>query len=193
MKLSVLNEGAWGYGPLDNDAASDRKWEIGRSAVEGLSDDLMNKSDPRKMYHAIGLWLDLEDRLETRHSYLTDDIKAKHFALAREAIEWLLNNTGELHYDEPSKVENILKRMQDYIESQELELVENIAPDHKDMLKSLFTDNPIMSMALEPKEDSIEELEDEIGDEISQKSYGQSSNYHRLNTYGNDDIRGSQK
>lgn len=71
-------------------------------------------------------------------------------------------------------------------------------PDHKDMLKSLFyDDNPIFSMALEPKEEFededdeisyINQLIDAVGDIDNTAKYGQSSNYHRLNTYGNDEI-----
>jgi len=64
---------------------------------------------------------------------------------------------------------------------------------HREVLGSLFTDKPLSSLALEPNENGIEELEDDLGDELDKSYFGRSSNFHRLNTFGNDDIRGSQK
>lgn len=116
-----INEGAWGHGPLDNDSASDQKWEVARNALKGIDKQLADQSEPDGMYHAIGLWLDLEDRLETQYTYFTDDIKAKYHALAKEACEWLLENPDKLadHYREPKKIEKILKNMLNWIEEKE--------------------------------------------------------------------------
>lgn len=69
-----------------------------------------------------------------------------------------------------------------------------ILPSHKEILHSLFSDKPLSSIALEPKDDvdEIEELEDAVEDSISAPRFGRSSNYTRLNTNGEDDVRGGK-
>ena len=66
--------------------------------------------------------------------------------------------------------------------------------DIKAMVNSLFTDSPILSMALEPKdEDDLEELEDELSDVTDRATYGRSANFTRINTGGEDDVVGASQ
>ena len=56
----MLNEGAWGHKPLDNDAASDWKWVFGKMIYTEIRDNLkkwMENDDLFNIYNAISTWL----------------------------------------------------------------------------------------------------------------------------------------
>lgn len=71
--------------------------------------------------------------------------------------------------------------------------------DYSSIIASFFTKSPSISFALEPKEikdkdkdDDIEDIEDDIEDDMAVAQYGRKSNFTRINTGGEDEVRGGK-
>ena len=57
--LQKIDEGIWGYKPLDNDHASDWKWRFGNLIYEeivGSLEQWIGENDLLKIYEGIGMW-----------------------------------------------------------------------------------------------------------------------------------------
>jgi len=106
----ILYEGTWGSGPLDNDSASDWKWEIGDILIDEIQNKLETKNFDNK-YHAIGMWQFLKINLETNYSFFTEDEIKKMDLLVSETANQLLDNPDKLInlYKNPKEVEKYLK------------------------------------------------------------------------------------
>lgn len=106
---TLLKEGAWGYGPLDNDSASDWKWVFGDMIIKEIKDKMESK-DFKYKYYAIGMWQFFRVALETNYSVFKDDeIKEMNMLMAKTAKE-LLENPGELinQYKNPKEIKKYL-------------------------------------------------------------------------------------
>ena len=68
----ILDEGAWGHGPLDNDSASDWKWKFGDMIMKEIKSKLKGDDFGNK-YHAIGMWEYFRNTLKTQYSFFSDD------------------------------------------------------------------------------------------------------------------------
>jgi hypothetical protein len=55
IENSPLNEGAWGYGILDNDSALDKQTEFGKSSLILLQTRMMNANDDNEKWANLGV------------------------------------------------------------------------------------------------------------------------------------------
>jgi len=96
--------GSWGHGPLDNDTASDWKWDIGESILNEILARL--KSDnPWNQYEAIGMWDFMRQRLYTQYSFFTVNVVKAVNAKCRAAAKKLYEDSRiDEQYNNPFKV-----------------------------------------------------------------------------------------
>ena len=114
MRAKFINEGAWGHGPLDNDSASDWKWQIGDVIIEEIKEKL-NSSDKNAdikmnhIYYAIGMWEFLKERLKTNYSFFTDEEIEEMDNLTITAAGELLEDGYGSNYSSPDKIKIYLQ------------------------------------------------------------------------------------
>ena len=101
--FNVIQEGAWGHYPLDNDAVSDWKWKFGAMILKELKNKLKG-NDLSYQYYAIGLWEFFKERLETNYSFFSDDEIEEMDKLTNTTAKELLQSDFMNAYDEPDKV-----------------------------------------------------------------------------------------
>lgn len=108
----LLSEGAWGHGPLDNDAASDWKAEIGELILKEIKHKLRSSSDANYKYYAIGMWEFIRDRLKTQYSFFDDTEIQEMNLLCRKTADYLTKHPDKLihRYNNPEKVQAYLNR-----------------------------------------------------------------------------------
>lgn len=105
----ILNEGAWGQGPLDNDLASDWKWTFGKMIIKEIENKLID-NDLKYKYYAIGIWEDLKNKLKTQYTYFTNKQIVKMNELSKKAAKEILEQPDKMinHYDNPKKIKSYL-------------------------------------------------------------------------------------
>jgi hypothetical protein len=110
MKINpeIIEEGAWGHYPLDNDAVSDWKWEFGEMILKELKSKLKG-NDLSYQYYAIGLWKFFKKRLETQYSFFSDEEIEEMDKLTSTIAKELLQTDSMDSYDKPDKVKIYLK------------------------------------------------------------------------------------
>ncbi len=116
-----LNEGAWGSFPLDNDSASDWKWEFGDVIIDKLKEKLDSQNQEEALrfddaYHAIGMWEFFKDKLKTQYSFFSDDEIEEMDNLTKEVAQKLLDSGYGKDYKEPEKVQTYLQNYINQIE-----------------------------------------------------------------------------
>lgn len=104
----ILQEGAWGHYPLDNDAVSDWKWEFGAMILKELKEKLKG-DDLSYQYYAIGLWKFFKERLETQYSFFSDEEIEEMDKLTNTIAKELLQGDFGGSYEEPDKVKTYLQ------------------------------------------------------------------------------------
>lgn len=117
MRAKLINEGAWGHYPLDNDSASDWKWKFGDMIIaeiknkinKGLKSD--QYSDWSYLYYSIGMWEFFKERLKTQYTFFTDDEIEEMDKLTTKAAQKLLDaDYGKVGgWKEPDVVNTYLK------------------------------------------------------------------------------------
>jgi len=108
MNERVIEEGAWGHYPLDNDAVSDWKWKFGAMILKELKDKLKG-DDSSYQYYAVGLWELFKERLKTNYSFFSDDEIEEMDKLTNGVAKKLLKSDFMDSYEEPDKVKVYLK------------------------------------------------------------------------------------
>lgn len=112
----IIQEGAWGHYPLDNDAVSDWKWEFGEMILKELKNKLKG-DDLSYQYYAIGLWKFFKERLKTQYSFFSDEDIEEMDKLTNTTAKKLLQSDFMDSYDEPDKVKIYLKNyMNQYLD-----------------------------------------------------------------------------
>ncbi len=101
--FNIIEEGAWGHYPLDNDSVSDWKWEFGDMIMKELKDKL-NGDDSGYQYYAIGLWEFFKEKLKTQYTFFGDDDIEEMDKLSTDVAKKLLNDDFIDSYNEPEKV-----------------------------------------------------------------------------------------
>ena len=107
-----INEGAWGHGPLDNDGASDWKWEFGDDILKRIKHKLKSR-DLNDLYYSIGIWEFFKSRLKTQYSFFTEDEIKEMDELTIKATETLLSSEYIEEYRNPEEVKNYLESFLD--------------------------------------------------------------------------------
>jgi hypothetical protein len=111
IENSPLNEGAWGYGILDNDSALDRQTIFGKYALNLLTHELKMSSDSNIMWANLGVLVDFLKKYDHEELRFTDDFNS--------AIELCKNSVFNLQRDknfitswsDKSKIKSELKRI----------------------------------------------------------------------------------
>lgn len=83
--------GAWGHHPLANDAASDWKWHFGEDIIKRIKTGLAS-GDPDRVYHAIGMWDFMKERLSCNYSFFNGDESNEMNKLCEEIALELIND-----------------------------------------------------------------------------------------------------
>jgi len=107
-EFNILQEGAWGHFPLDNDAVSDWKWKFGDMILKELKDKLKG-DDTHYQYYAIGLWEFFKERLETQYSFFSDEQIEEMDKLTNTIAKKLLESDFGDSYEEPDKIKIYLE------------------------------------------------------------------------------------
>lgn len=110
MRLKSIIEGAWGSKPLDNDAAADWKWEIGKIIISEIESKL-NGDDYNYKYYAIGMWEYIKKALYTQYRFFTTDMEMDMDKLVKKTCQELLDNPDKLinQYKNPTQIISYLK------------------------------------------------------------------------------------
>lgn len=116
-----VDEGAWGHGPLDNDAASDWKWDFGDLIIKELKTKLKIKNAKEylrynELYYAIGMWEFFRKQLETQYTFFTEDEVTEMDDLTIDAAEFLLTKKKKEWSDMYKNPKYITKYLEHYIE-----------------------------------------------------------------------------
>ena len=106
--FNIIQEGAWGHYPLDNDAVSDWKWKFGDMILKELKNKLKG-DDLSYQYYAIGLWKFFKERLKTQYSFFSDEQIENMDELTYSIAKKLLESDFMNSYNEPDKVKIYLK------------------------------------------------------------------------------------
>ena len=114
----IINEGAWGHYPLDNDSAADWKWKFGDLIIKELKSKI-NKSLKIKdessykkdyAYYAIGMWEFFKEKLDAKYSFFTDDEISEMDGLTYKCAKTLLDNPKTIEsYDDPQIIKTYLE------------------------------------------------------------------------------------
>lgn len=108
---SPLNEGAWGYGILDNDSALDRQTKFGKYALTLLTSKIKNSISNDDRWANLGVLVDFIKKYDDDEIRFTDEYS--------NAIELCKNTTLELQQNEefisswsdPTKIKSELRKI----------------------------------------------------------------------------------
>jgi hypothetical protein len=106
-----LNEGAWGYGILDNDSALDNQTKFGRYALSLLTHKITSSKTTDEKWANLGVLVDFIKKYDDDEIRFTDEYSS--------AIELCKNTTLELQQDEkfisswsdPTKIKSELRKI----------------------------------------------------------------------------------
>lgn len=116
MRARKINEGAWGHGPLDNDGASDWKWEFGGDILQRIEEKIengMNSEDPvdiSYLYYSLGMWEFLKKRLKTQYSFFSEEQIKDMDNLISKAAKKLMDIDYAKKYEDPKEVESHINK-----------------------------------------------------------------------------------
>ena len=99
---SKLNEGAWGKGILDNDAALDYQTEFGKKTVNDFIVDIQNCSDSGNLWAKLGVLIDFLKKYKDNELQLTDEYTSA-VMFARQKLDVLYRDKNFIKSWENSK------------------------------------------------------------------------------------------
>ena len=140
LKLSKINEGAWGKGPLDNDSALDVQDDFGKICLKILYNKTKVAQESDAIWSNLGVFIDFVKKYKDDELHFTDEyINAVNFIKAK--LAQLLNNEAWLSsWDDPKEMVSSLKKLYKIIASYQC---------HKEIMsgeKMRGVDAPIMSL-----------------------------------------------
>lgn len=123
MKINKFNEyerlyeGAWGSGPLDNDAASDWKWVFGRFIFNEIKSSFeinISKNELQNLYHDIGMWEYFRDRhADESYGMFTKDQIQELDSLSVDCAEMMIPKVKGMGWKDKKSEQEVV----DYLES----------------------------------------------------------------------------
>jgi len=120
-RSKIVDEGSWGYYPLDNDLAADWKWDFadmiknelmirfkGMWVEPVIDQDILNYK-----YYAIGMWEVFKRKLVSEYEYeyaffSAEEVTALDLMVYKSAVE-ILGNMDKLYYDNKDYVRHYLE------------------------------------------------------------------------------------
>ena len=140
LKLSKIDEGAWGKGPLDNDSALDVQDDFGKICLRILYNKTKVAQESDAIWSNLGVFIDFVKKYKDDELHFTDEyIDAVNFIKVK--LVQLLNDKAWLSsWDDPSEMTSNLKKLYKTIASYQY---------HKEIMpgeRMRGVDNPTMSL-----------------------------------------------
>lgn len=111
IENSPLNEGAWGYGILDNDTALDGQTLFGKFALKLLTTKVTTSKTTDEKWANLGVLVDFLKKYDHEEVRFSDEFDLA-IELCRETSESLLNNEQFVaSWDNESKIKSELKKI----------------------------------------------------------------------------------
>jgi hypothetical protein len=111
IENSLLNEGAWGYGILDNDSALDKQTEFGKSSLILLQTRMMNANDDNEKWANLGVLVDFIKKYDHNELHFTDEYNKAIELCKTVAMNLLESETFITSWNNESKIKSELKRI----------------------------------------------------------------------------------
>ena len=111
LKLSKIDEGAWGKGPLDNDSALDEQNDFGKICLRILYNKTNAAQETDDIWSNLGVFIDFVKKYKDDDLHFTDEyIDAVNFIKVK--LAQLLNDQAWLSsWDDPKEMASSLKKL----------------------------------------------------------------------------------
>ncbi|MBP3630215.1 MAG: hypothetical protein J6J23_01865, partial [Clostridia bacterium] len=108
---SPLNEGAWGYGILDNDAALDRQTQFGEFSLKLLTTKITTSQTDDEKWANLGVLVDFLKKYDHEEIRVSDEYNSA-IELCKKTCEELINNKKFISsWENESKIKSELKHI----------------------------------------------------------------------------------
>ena len=111
IENSPLNEGAWGYGILDNDTALDRQSEFGKFSLVLLTTKLNNSKNNDEKWANLGVLVDFIKKYDHEEIRFSDEYNSAIELCKTTASELLDDETFITSWNNKSKIKSELKKI----------------------------------------------------------------------------------
>lgn len=108
---SPLNEGAWGYGILDNDSALDLQTEFATVALKVLVSKLRHSMDNQNLWANIGVLVDFLKKYKDDEIQLTDEYNEAIETVKNFLTDILVTSNFAESWSEPDKFKTSVKKI----------------------------------------------------------------------------------
>ena len=106
----LLEEGAWGYGILDNDSALDYQSDTAKDYLLKVMKDIKHSTDPQSKWAKVGVLVDFLKKYKSDELQVTDEY-CEAIDFAKKALNGLFNDEGFISsWDDESKIKSSLKK-----------------------------------------------------------------------------------
>jgi hypothetical protein len=112
---SPLNEGAWGYGILDNDSACDNQSKFGISSLILLKTRLNSSKTDDEKWANLGVLVDFLKRYDDAEFIISDEYNSAIELCKTTTKEFLNNKTFIESWNNPNKMKSELKKIFDKV------------------------------------------------------------------------------
>ena len=115
IENSPINEGAWGYGILDNDSACDNQSKFGRTSLILLTTRLTSSTNDDEKWANLGVLVDFLKRYDDAEFIVSDEYNSA-IELCKTTTKELLNNKTFIEsWSNPNKMKSELKKIFDKV------------------------------------------------------------------------------
>ena len=106
----LLEEGAWGYGILDNDSALDYQSDTAKGYLLKVMKDIKHSTDPQSKWAKVGVLVDFLKKYKNDELQVTDEY-CKAIDFAKKTLNGLFNDEGFISsWDDESKIKSSIKK-----------------------------------------------------------------------------------
>lgn len=117
IENSPINEGAWGYGILDNDSACDNQCKFGISSLILLKTRLNSSTTDDEKWANLGVLVDFLKRYDDAEFIVSDEFNSA-IELCKTTTNELLKNKSFIEsWSNPNKMKSELKKIYDKVSS----------------------------------------------------------------------------
>lgn len=115
IENSPINEGAWGYGILDNDSACDNQSKFGTTSLILLTTRLTSSTTDDEKWANLGVLVDFLKRYDDAEFIVSDEYNSA-IELCKTTTKELLNNKSFIEsWSNPNKMKSELKKIFDKV------------------------------------------------------------------------------
>lgn len=106
-----IDEGAWGYGPLENDSALDFQSEFATISIRALVSKVKNSSDYSNLWARLGVLIDFLKKYKDDEIQLTDEYNYAIDVSKAFLNDLLINSEFIKEWSEPDKFKSSVKKL----------------------------------------------------------------------------------